>query len=53
MSESKPDCNSFSIINDDISDDKSKVVQGYTGVTEVSCVGRGKNFLCAMCSMMI
>jgi hypothetical protein len=45
MSESKPDCDSFSIINDGPSADKSEIVECYTGVCEVSCVHRGKTFL--------
>jgi hypothetical protein len=45
MSESKPDCDSFSIINDGPNADKSEIVEGYTGVREVSCVHRIKMFL--------
>jgi hypothetical protein len=51
MSESKPDCDSFSKINDGPSADKSEIVEGYTGVREVSSVRRGKTFVvcCVFC----
>jgi hypothetical protein len=45
MSESKPDCDSFSIIKDGPSADKSEIVEGYTGVREVSSVHRSMSFL--------
>jgi hypothetical protein len=53
MSGSKPDRDSFSVINDVPSADKSETVEGYTGVREVSCVRRGKTFPVCQCSVMI
>lgn len=51
MSESKPDCDSFSIINDAPSADKSEIVEGCAGVREVRSVHRCKTFLvfCVFC----
>lgn len=45
MSESKPDCDSFSIINDGPNADKSETVEGYTGVREdvVAKTGEGSS----------
>lgn len=38
------DRHSVGITNDDPSADKSEIVEGYTGVSEVSCVSKGKTF---------